>query len=249
MNLIPFISAGARFETNTITNPFFTAKLVKSCRRLSLTLLALFILPYSYAQFYERTNQNFGVYFTGAPVNYFSASKINQTQNFGGIQAGIQRMFYPGISASFGYSYSQAMSKNSLTEIAFPFNQAHILHSGIMFDKRLAKFKDKRYRNICHYLVIGLIGSIDYAFMLPQSNFRNESFGELSGTLGFSMYKFVSNMSKRNQSWTIHSDFFYRYGATPIANYELNNEMIRLKRQEVGIRLRIYKHKVYDFLK
>jgi hypothetical protein len=164
------------------------------------------------------------------------------------IQAGIQRMFYPGITGSIGYSYSKAMNRDGLAS-NLPFNEAHMLYSGVLFDKQFVKFKPKYYRNSCHFWMIGLVGSVDYAFILPNNAFQNQSVGEFSGTLGFSMVKYVSNKTKRDQSWTTHWDFFYRYGFTNLVKYENENMLFACKRREIGLRLRIYKHKVNDFLK
>ena len=187
------------------------------------------------------------MYFIGSPFNHYLDSKSKQSGNFASIQTGVQHMFYPGISASLGYSYSRSLT-NQHIESSIPFTDVHALHTGVLFDLRIAKFKTKYYRNWCHYLLMGLIGSLDYSYALPNSVFSNRAFGEISGTLGFSLMNYLSSSSKRTQSWTTHWDFFYRYGATPMATYELRGETIQLKRQEIGIRLRIYKHKVYDFL-
>jgi hypothetical protein len=199
------------------------------------------------AQYFIRTKQNIGMYFIGSPFNHYLDAKSKNSENFATFQTGLQHMFYPGISASLGYSYSRSLTSRHFEE-AIPFNEAHALHTGVLFDLRIAKFKTKYYRNWCHFLLLGLIGSIDYAYMLPNNPVSNRAFGEFSGTLGFSLMNYVSSSTKRKQSWTTHWDFFYRYGATPIATYDARGETIQLNRQEVGIRLRIYKHKVYDFL-
>jgi hypothetical protein len=228
----------------TNVNCFSRQELKVKC--LLLVLLSL-VTNVIHAQYFIRTKQNVGMYFIGSPFNHYMDSKSKKSENFATIQTGLQHMFYPGISASLGYSYSRSLTSRHFEE-TIPFNEAHALHTGVLFDVRVAKFKTKYYRNWCHFLLLGLIGSIDYAYMLPNNSLSNRAFGEFSGTLGFSLMKYVSSSTKRNQSWTTHWDFFYRYGATPIATYDARGETIQLNRQEIGIRLRIYKHKVYDFL-
>ncbi len=225
-----------------------------NCKKHLSVANAIFILSFLltsieiYGQFYERTNQNIGMYIIGSPLNqYFNSQTVNSV-NFINVQGGVQHMFYPGITGSFGYSYSKSMNRADLAS-NLPFNEAHILHTGLLFDKQFVKFKSKYYGNLCHFLMIGLIGSVDYAFMLPSNTFQNQSLGEFSGTVGFSLVKYVNNKTKRNQSWSTHCDFFYRHGFTNLVRYEYATMLFGFKRREIGIRLRIYKYKVYDFLK
>jgi hypothetical protein len=201
-----------------------------------------------YGQFYERTNQNIGMYVSGSPLNQYLNSQTENPINFMNVQGGVQHMFHPGITGSIGYSYSKSINRANLVS-NLPFNEAHMLHTGVLFDKQFVRFKPKYYGNLCHFLMIGLIGSVDYAFMLPNTAFQNQALGEFSGTVGFSLVKYVNNKTKRDQSWTTHFDFFYRHGFTNLVRYEYDTMLFGYKRREIGIRLRIYKHNVFDFLK
>jgi len=111
------------------------------------------------------------------------------------------------------------------------------------------KLMDKRINGVCHYLSLGLILAPEYHYMFGTRENPNESFGEVGAQVGLSLYHFYSSASKKARGRTRQYDLFYRHGFTPIFSQTINGEKQNFYRQEIGIRVRLIRHQVYDFLK
>lgn len=191
----------------------------------------------SFAQYYERTKRNVGIYLTASPfVNTDESKGFNQLNSYS-VAAGFQRMIFSGVFPYLGYRYT---SQTDLTDFRSQGKSYHSIHAGLLIDKRLTKVHLKKIGSLCHYHALGLIGGPEYQYTIGQTGN-----GEIAAQIGISIYHHVSGASKRTKGNTFQYDIFYRHGFTPL--YQSSNE--KLYSQQIGFRLRYTKHKVFDFLK
>lgn len=199
-------------------------------------------------QFYERTGKNFGMYFSAQPLSLIKQSEETfALTNING-SAGFVSMVSRGIYPTVGYTFSHQLN-SGIRKTSFPLEQSHIVDASILFDKRLVKLMDKRIKGVCHYLSLGLILAPEYHYMFGTREHPNESFGEVGGQIGLSLYHHYSSSSKRARSKTRQYDLFYRHGFTPIFAQTIDGVQQKFYRQEIGLRVRLIHHEVYDFLK
>ena len=199
-------------------------------------------------QFYERTGKNFGMYFSAQPLSLIKQSEDPfALTNING-SAGFVSMVSRGIYPTVGYTFSHQLN-SEIRKTSFPLEQSHIVDASILFDKRLVKLMDKRIKGVCHYLSLGLILAPEYHYMFGTREHPNESFGEVGGQIGLSLYHHYSSSSKRARSKTRQYDLFYRHGFTPIFAQTIGGVQQKFYRQEIGLRVRLIHHEVYDFLK
>lgn len=216
--------------------------------KMMLSLVLLVTGTTVYGQFYERTGKNFGMYFSAQPLSVLKqASDPFALTNMNG-SAGFITMVSRGIYPSFGYTYSRQLNSGVRTT-NFPLTESHTLDASLIFNKRLVKLMNKRINGVCHYLSLGLILAPEYHYMFGSREHPNEAFGEVGGQIGVSLYHHYSSASKRARSKTRQYDLFYRQGFTPIFAETTNGTEQKYFRQELGIRVRLIHHEVYDFLK
>lgn len=212
-------------------------------------IIAIIILvPSTYmAQIYERTGKNLGVYFGGNAS--FISSNLNKTPYVTySASGGLIHMVSPGIYPKLGYHYGKMPSKagNDRMELM---SDLHSIDGSLLIDKSLIKLsKGVRVMGGCHYLSIGLIIAPEYRYTFSSSQFRNDSFGEISLLSGLSFTHMYKRMSKRNKSRTTQYDVFFRQGFTPFYTTEFGGEPVTFKRFEVGLSIRKIKHQVFNFL-
>jgi hypothetical protein len=162
--------------------------------------------------------------------------------------AGFVSMVSRGIYPTLGYTYAHQLNAG-IRNTSFPLAQSHMVDASILINKRLVKLMNKRINGICHYVSLGLILAPEYHYMFGTREHPNESFGEVGGQIGLSLYHHYSSESKRARSKTRQYDLFYRQGFTPIFAETINGSEQKYFRQELGIRVRLIHHAVYDFLK
>jgi len=199
-------------------------------------------------QFYERTGKNFGMYFSAQPLSVikqsgdpFALTNVNGS-------AGFVSMVSRGIYPTLGYTYAHQLNAG-IRNTSFPLAQSHMVDASILINKRLVKLMNKRINGICHYVSLGLILAPEYHYMFGTREHPNESFGEVGGQIGLSLYHHYSSASKRARSKTRQYDLFYRQGFTPVFAQTIGGVQQKFYRQEIGIRVRLIHHEVYDFLK
>jgi hypothetical protein len=200
------------------------------------------------AQYYERTGKNFGVFFSGVPIATTASNLKQLSANTLSISAGLMKMPIPGITFSAGYGYAQFDHSNASTR-SFPYSSAHSVMGSILADKRIARLQEKKVRGMCHYLSLGLIAGIDYTYMFGTRAIPNQSYGEIGGQIGLSFCHVYSGAGKRSRSQTNHFDVFYRQGFTPVFTTTVTGQKQSYYRCEIGVRVRLMRHQVYDFLK
>ena len=200
------------------------------------------------AQFYSRTGKNVGVYFTGVPLSSIGMKSIDPSMNTLSGGVGLMTMIKPGITISGGYGYTRFQGLSS-QRVLLPNSSAHSAVGAILFDKRVARLQQKKVRGMCHYLSLGLILGADYCYMFGTRDMPNTSFGEIGGQVGVSFCHVYSGAGKRTQGQTNHFDIFFRQGFTPILNTLINGQTQAFYRCELGFRVRLLRHQVYDFLK
>ena len=199
------------------------------------------------AQYYERTGKNFGVYFTGVPLASTATSMKQLNANTFTLGAGIMKMPIPGISLSAGYGYSSFRNYGSRVSNV-PYVSAHSVVGSVLIDKRIAKLQHKKVRGMCHYLSLGLLVGMDYTYMFGTRAIPNQSFGEVGGQVGLSFCHVYSGAGKRSRSQTNHYDVFYRQGFTPAIQSDFSGQDQSFYRCEIGVRVRLMRHQIYDFL-
>lgn len=211
-------------------------------------LLTIVIGTTAFGQFYERTGKNYGLYLSAQPLSVlkqagdpFSLTNVNGS-------IGFISMVSRGIYPSVGYTYSHLLNSGA-RNTSFPLTESHTLDASLIFNKRLVKLMNKRINGVCHYLSLGLIVAPEYHYMLGTREHPNESFGEVGGQIGLSLYHHYSSASKRARSKTRQYDLFYRQGFTPIFTETIKGTQQKYFRLEIGIRVRLIHHEVYDFLK
>lgn len=214
-----------------------------------ITAIAVIVVgKMAVGQFYERTGKNFGMYVAAQPLSVmkqsgdpFALTTINGS-------AGFVSMISRGIYPTVGYTYSHQLNAG-IRNTSFPLMQSHMVDASILFNKRLVKLMNKRINGICHYVSLGLILAPEYHYMFGTRENPNESFGEVGGQIGLSLYHHYSSASKRSRSKTRQYDLFYRQGFTPVFAQTIGGVQQKFYRQEIGIRVRLIHHEVYDFLK
>ena len=204
----------------------------------------------SNAQIYERTGKNLGLYFSVQPIASFQekTQALNTTAFTAG--TGIVHMLAPGLYPSLGYTFTafeQAQVFGRMNEISL--QHSHTLDAGFLVDKQIAKLYNGRIRSMCHYFSLGFILGPEYHYMLGNREMKNESFGEIGGQIGLSIYHHSSTMNKRSKGKTRQYDVFYRKGFTPVFATSISGVKQEFYRQEIGIRVRLIRHQVYNFLK
>ena len=252
MKRVMFSHAGASFFKWTINKiSEFVQKIKYAFEEHSLNaflVLAIIFWQVScfYAQVYERTGKNLGVYVSSQPISHWKTKSSDLlTQSVGG-SIGFIHMVYPGIYPSIGYTFNQMLdSRNALT-VTKP--QNHMLDASLIVNKRIAKLFKTRIHNTCHYLSLGFIIAPEYHYLIWREDQPNNSRGEVSGQVGLSLYHYYSSLSKKAKSKTIQYDFFFRNGFTPILSTKINGIQQDYYRREFGVRIRFVKHQVYNFL-
>jgi hypothetical protein len=188
------------------------------------------------------------MYFSSQPLSVIKQSgEPFSLTNFNG-SIGFISMISRGIYPSFGYTYSHQLNSGA-RNTNFSLTESHTLDASLMFNKHLVKLMNKRINGVCHYVSLGLILAPEYHYMFGTREHLNESFGEIAGQFGVSLYHHYSSASKRARSKTRQYDLFYCHGFTPIFAETINGTQQKYFRQEIGIRVRLIHHEVYDFLK
>ena len=200
------------------------------------------------AQFYQRTGKNMGFYFTGVPLSstHTKTKEISGNTLTGGV--GLMTMIKPGITLSGGYNYTRFQGATS-QRFMLPNSAAHSVVGTILFDKRVAKLKQKKVRGMCHYLSLGLLMGADYCYLFSSRNMPNAAHGEVGGQVGLSFCHVYSGAGKRTQSQTNHLDVYFRQGVTPVLKTSIDGQNYSFYRFELGLRVRLLRHQTYDFLK
>lgn len=200
-------------------------------------LLTIVLSNSSTAQFYERTKRNMGIYLTGSTFVSTDETKALDQLNSYTIGGGIHHMLIPGVFPYAGYRYTAPSEFfNGRTTVS----SFHAIHAGVLLDKHLTKVQLKKIGSLCHYHALGIILGPEYQYAIGQ-----RGFGELSAQIGLSIYHHVSGGNKRTKGNTFQYDVFYRHGFTPILSYGST----KIYSQQIGLRMRYTKHKVFDFLK
>jgi hypothetical protein len=215
----------------------------------TIILALLLVSGNSFGQIYERTGKNLGIYFAGQPISQLSEKPFKSGLNNLSGSLGIIHMLVPGIYPSIGYTFNRNENMTERDNSFISIQNGHILDASLLFDKQLLKLvKGRRVLGGCHYLSLGLIAGPEYHYMLGTRAIPNESFGEIAGQFGLSFYHFQKSMGKRPRSKTRQYDVFYRRGFTPIFSTTQNGIQTNLYRQEIGIRVRLIRHQVSNFL-
>lgn len=215
----------------------------------TIIIALLLVAGNSFGQIYERTGKNLGIYFAGQPISQLSEKPFNSGLNNLSGSFGLIHMVAPGIYPSIGYTFNRTQNITGRENSFVPIQNGHILDASLLFDKQLLKLvKGRRVLGGCHYLSLGLIAGPEYHYMLGTRAIPNESFGEIAGQFGLSFYHFQKSMGKRARSKTRQYDVFYRRGFTPIFSTTQNGIQTNLFRQEIGIRVRLIRHQVTNFL-
>lgn len=200
-------------------------------------LLIIILSNSTIAQFYERTKRNIGVYLTGSTFVSTDETKAFDQFNSYTVGGGIHHMIAPGVFPYAGYRYTAQTGLFNARSTVSPF---HAIHAGVLLDKHLTKVQLSRIGSLCHYHALGIILGPEYQHAIGQ-----RGFGEFSAQIGLSIYHHVSGGSKRTKGNTFQYDLFYRHGFTPLLT--IGNS--KFYSQQIGLRMRYTKHKVFDFLK
>lgn len=218
-------------------------------KTLVLIFLCLASIETSLGQMYERTGKNLGLYFSAQPLSYLNTKGTNTaTRNFNG-SVGVVHMLRPGIYSSVGYTFSKTQTNTSRYPSAFPMQSANGIDASLLFDKQLLKLVNgRRVHGSCHYLSIGLIIGPEYHYMFGNEQVKNESLGEFAGIIGLSFFHFRKSMSKRVKANTKQFDLFFRNGFTPLFTVNTMDGQQKYYRQEIGVRVRLIRHQVSNFL-
>lgn len=201
-----------------------------------------------FGQFYERSGKNYGMYFSVQPLSVLKKSGDPSTFTNVNGSLGFVSIVSKGVYPSFGYTYSHQLN-TSARNPSFSVRESHMVDASVLINKRLVTLMNKRIHGVCHYVSLGLILAPEYHYMFGNREHQNESFGEVAGQIGLSLYHHYSSSSKRGRSKTRQLELFYRQGFTPIFTETINGTEQKYFRQEIGIRIRLIHHQVYDFLK
>jgi hypothetical protein len=206
-------------------------------KQLPFFLLIIVVSHSSTAQFYERTKRNMGAYFTGSTFVSTDETKAFDALNSYTVGGGIHHMIASGVFPYAGYRYTaQTGLFNTRTSVS----SFHAIHAGVLLDKHITKVQLSRIGSLCHYHALGIILGPEYQHAIGQ-----RGFGEFSAQIGLSIYHHVSGGGKRTKGNTFQYDLVYRHGFTPLLT--IGNS--KIYSQQIGLRMRHTKHKVFDFLK
>jgi hypothetical protein len=188
-------------------------------------LLIIVLSNSSTAQFYERTNRNMGIYLTGSTFVSTDETKAFDALNSYTVGGGIHHMIASGVFPYAGYRYT---TQTGLFNTRSSVSSFHSIHAGVLLDKHITKVHLSRIGSLCHYHALGIILGPEYQY-----------------AIGLSIYHHVSGGSKRTKGNTFQYDLFYRHGFKPL----LTIGNTKIYSQQIGLRMRYTKHKVFDFLK
>ncbi len=200
-----------------------------------------------HSQYYERSKKNIGVYFSANPFG--QVAQQNDNLNTFSFSAGVVKKVIPGVYPSIGYSYSKLNQPINFNRNTAQLNSFQTLDASLLLDKKLIKFnRGLRLTSSCHYFVLGLIFGPEYHYLLGSRKLNNSSNGEIAAQVGFSIYHYTSSHTRKSKNKTRQYDVFFRKGYTPILSTTITGIKEEYFRQEIGIRVRLIHHKVYNFL-
>ena len=212
-------------------------------------LFTLVIKMNFHSQYYERSKKNLGIYLNVNPLGTIAKKTDGFKINAYSGSAGIVTKIIPGVYPSIGYSFSKLNEPIIFNRSSAQLTSIQTLDASILLDTKLIKFnKGFRLTSTCHYFVLGLILGPEYHYLLVNKGFNNKSFGEIGAQVGFSLYHYTSSHTRKSRNKTRQYDMFYRRGFTPILSTTILGTKEQCFRQEIGIRVRLIHHKVYNFL-
>ena len=219
-------------------------------RDLIIFFVCILSIKVSMGQIYERTGKNIGMYISAQPVSQIiEKGSFSQLNCLSG-SVGVVHMLKPGIYPSIGYTFNKSQQIIGRNESTFPLQDAHIIDASLILDKQILKLLNgKRVMGGCHYLSLGFIIGPEYHYLFGNSMIKNVGFGEIAGTVGLSFYHYKKSMRKKVKANTRQYDIFFRKGFTPILSTSIDGAEKNYFRQEIGIRIRLVRHQVYNFLK
>lgn len=202
-----------------------------------------------HSQYYERSKKNLGIYLNVNPLGTLAQKSDDFKMNTFSGSVGIVTKIIPGVYPSIGYSYSKLNEPIIFNRNAAQLTSFQTLDASILLDTKLIKFnKGLRLTSTCHYFVLGLIVGPEYHYLLGNQRLHNQSYGEIGAQVGFSLYHHTSSHTRKSRNKTRQYDVFYRKGFTPILSTNITGTKEQYFRQEIGLRVRLIHHKVYNFL-
>ena len=179
-----------------------------------------------YSQMYMRTNKNIGF------VSSFNLPISNSTYNHA-FSLGITKQIGAYVLPEIGYRLNtQDFSREYLNV-----KDQSLGFVAINFRKRLFLINKRRVGSCCKAELVEILCAPELYF----KGGKNISFiNSTNLRIGLGLYHVKSGYSKRSKSWTIKVEGYYRVPLNLIDESSIKSE--------IGIQLRILRHRIYDFL-
>lgn len=195
--------------------------------RFFLALLSTVLLHHAEAQVYMRKKQNIGFYTGGT----FKDAQFNTASI--GLTRSVFNYFEPeiGLRASLPLT---ATSDNSQMHNVY-------LTAGLNIRKSLFPINQRKKGRSCRGEIIEIFAAPEYNYLVKSNTDRYDK-GQFSLRTGLGIFHYQTGFSKRSKAWNVKAQVYFRYVPGPITN------TMSIK-NEVGVQLRIFKFKTYDFVK
>lgn len=192
---------------------------------MRLTMLLILIIPnICVSQIYMRKKQNIGVYGGGT----LNAGQFNNATF--GLTRSMLHYFEPeiGLRAS--------LANGSLEQ-----NKSLHFTSALNVRKSIFRIFERKRGRSCRGEVIEVFVAPEYNLLLKSSTDRMDK-GQFSIRGGLGIFHYQTGFSKRSKAWNVKAQCYYRYVPGPITSTQsIQNE--------IGVQLRIFRFKTYDFVK
>ncbi len=195
--------------------------------RFFIVFISLVILHQTSAQAYMRKKQNIGFYTGGT----FKDAQFNTASI--GITRSILTYFEPeiGLRASLPLA---APSDNSQTHNVY-------LTAGLNVRKSIFTINQRKKWRSCRGEIIEIFAAPEYNYLI-KSNTDRYGKSQFSFRTGLGIFHYQTGFSKRSKAWNVKAQVYFRYVPGPITHtMSIKNEF--------GVQLRIFRFKMYDFVK
>lgn len=191
-----------------------------------LIFSCIFLITPLFGQIYMRTKKNIGFY-----ANLNQRTEANKLNSFG---VGFTRQFGSYILPEIGYRQQVEPFDRTMTQTGI---KSHFIQTGITFRKKILKINERKVGRSCQAELIEIFVTPELFGRIPNqtSDFNYNP----SIRAGLGIYHVQTGFGRFNKMFQLKVEGYYRhsFGENPIVPNEL------------GIQLRILKHKIIDFTK
>ena len=195
--------------------------------RFFIVFISLVILHQTSAQAYMRKKQNIGFYTGGT----FKDAQFNTASI--GLTRSVFNYFEPEIGLRATLPLATPTDNSQMHNV--------YLTAGLNVRKSLFPINQRKKGRSCRGEIIEIFAAPEYNYLIKSNSDRFDQ-GQFSLRTGLGIFHYQTGFSKRSKTWNVKAQVYFRYVPGPITN------TMSIK-NEVGVQLRIFKFKTYDFVK